>query len=394
MKLIGTPEGRANRTRELCSTEIWEIIGFENAEYGTRIFGTMGSKAELVEAINGESDSRPPAIFTQASTTEMMERCWASWPDAHVNSDAMVTLALQPHEMYGFPTARIPFTMTTEARALGCTINPGTPSDYPVITSRPWLTDGIPSDVPDNLIPASDFLHADGISAVISSAESLSRYEDIFTVVGLCGPFDLLINLLGLESLIMMMLTEPGRYRNWASVAEKYASAYSARVSECSDSVMIIESATTDLISPKEFGKFVEEPLRRVIHAGKHAYTVLHSCGSTIELAKKLAVLGEDALLPQASSDPYGYASEVTGRVRLIGAVDPIGTMLRGETSGVIRSATACADAGFDAIAPECGLSPLTNGTNISALAHYREHNRRIGSLSETSCNFLNRLVQ
>lgn len=334
----------------------------------------MLAKEELVSALNGESDSQPPAVFTQSATVQAMERCGCPWPEAHTDPEMMAVLARQLFEMTGIPTARIPFSIATEAMALGCEVDMGGMSAYPSVRGNPWTVDGTMPDVPDTMIPVDSFLSGEGVSAVVSALEILSSDESLFTVVGVSGPFDLMVNMFGLDSAVMCMLLEPDRFRSWASRIVPYLEAYLRAVDGIADSVLVIESATTDILSPDDYDSFVADNLSRVLHVPRSSMPMLHCCGSTLEMAERLAACGEKVLVPQASGHLYEYVSRIAGRVVLAGAVDPVGTMLSGTPADVVRASRLSADAGFDVVAPECGLSPMTPTANIDALAHYREH--------------------
>ncbi|MBR2255180.1 MAG: hypothetical protein IJ856_05145 [Candidatus Methanomethylophilaceae archaeon] len=93
----------------------------------------MNGKDEIVDAMDGVGDSHPPALFTQTGTVPMMDACGCSWPEANFDADMMVRLALQPSELFGFATARVPFDITAEAERLGCTVNPGTRFSQPSV---------------------------------------------------------------------------------------------------------------------------------------------------------------------------------------------------------------------------------------------------------------------
>ena len=84
----------------------------------------MTSKQEIIDAMNREHEGTPPpALFSQTATFGQMDACGARWPEANFDAEKMMVLALQPSEMFGFATARIPFDITAEAERLGCDVD-------------------------------------------------------------------------------------------------------------------------------------------------------------------------------------------------------------------------------------------------------------------------------
>ena len=100
----------------------------------------MNSKDEIVAAMSREGDDHPPAIFSQSGTVSMMDACGCCWPEANFDIGMMIRLALQPSELFGFATARVPFDITSEAERLGCEILPGRKSSQPAAVRSPYMT--------------------------------------------------------------------------------------------------------------------------------------------------------------------------------------------------------------------------------------------------------------
>lgn len=86
----------------------------------------MSTKDEIMKVFDDKGgDSHPPAIFTQTGTTGQMDACGVFWPEVNFDAEKMATLALQPHEMFGFATARVTYCITVDAEAFGCDIDRG-----------------------------------------------------------------------------------------------------------------------------------------------------------------------------------------------------------------------------------------------------------------------------
>lgn len=335
----------------------------------------MNTKDEIVDAMDGKKrDLPPPAVFTQTGTVQQMEACGCFWPEANFDADKMTTLALQPSELFGFAITRVPFTIDVEARALGCTIEEGTRSSQPAVTGSPYRTGGDLAPVPEDLPPVDEFMKDGWMASVVSAAERLSKREDLFVTASMMGPLSVANFLGGFEEMAMGMILDPDLVEKWVERLVPYQKAYASRLTEVCDNVMIIEEADTNIIPPEMYHRLVAPYLPSVIKdARRESYCTVHSCGNTFDVAESLSGLGEDCLSPESSADRKGYVSKVGGRCRLLGAINPVRTLLQGSQSDMMDAIRASVDAGFDIIGPECGVPPATGNANLELLSHYRE---------------------
>ncbi len=334
----------------------------------------MNLRGEIIDAMDGHmKDLPPPAVFTQTGTVEQMRSCGHYWPEANFDSTGMTELALEPFRAMGFATARIPYSITVEAHALGCEIAPGTVDSQPVVISSPYRTGNDISPVPD-LKDVSDFLSDNWIENIVDSCKTLGKYEDLFISAAMIGPLGLVNYLAGFEEVAMALCMEPETVSEWVSKVSPYQEAYASLLSENCDNVVIIEEADSNLLPPDFFGPLIENHLPRVISKARmESYCTIHSCGDTFSVARRLSDLGEDCLSAEASSDREGYVETVGGNCRLLGAINPVRTLLEGTPKEVLESARQSADAGFDLVGPECGVPPRTSNENLMVLSNYRE---------------------
>ena len=83
----------------------------------------MNIKNNVLKVLSGEeSDITPVLSVTQIAIVEAMEKTDVYWPEAHINSDMMAILGSSLHELADLECARIPFCLTVEAEAMGCTV--------------------------------------------------------------------------------------------------------------------------------------------------------------------------------------------------------------------------------------------------------------------------------
>ncbi|MBO4568814.1 MAG: hypothetical protein J5674_02370 [Candidatus Methanomethylophilaceae archaeon] len=343
----------------------------------------MNAKEELVRIFDDKGgDSHPPAIFTQTGTVGQMASSGASWPEANFVPEKMAALALEASKAFGFATARIPYCITVDASAFGCEIAPGTASSQPSVRGSRYRGDGFFEDVPGDLISPREFLESPRVSAVLDAAGILSRHEDLFLVSGMNGPVACINNLLGIENVLMALMTMPEKVTAWLEAVTPRLNAYSEALSEASDDVMIVEEATSELIPADCFDTVFTPYLPQVIRSAKSSFCTTHSCGDTLEVAERLAGLGMDGISLEASSDPQAYIDMVHGQTLMLGCVNPVGTLLMKGPKDVVAEARRSAEYGFQIVTPECGVPPLTPDGNLFVLAHYREYRFRQSSKS------------
>ncbi len=331
----------------------------------------MNTRDEVIEALKGNrGDTAPPAIFTQTGTVGQMDDCGASWPDANYDLDKMVRLALQPHQMFGFATAKVPFDITVESGRLGAEVFPGTKGSQPSIQGSPFISDDVP-DVPSFMSP-EEFVSGGRCKLVADAADKIRRENaDVFTISGCIDPFSISYLLTGVDNFLMGMLMDPEKCKAWIDAMTPMSVEFVRVLSENSDDVQIIAEASSEIIPPESFDEFVAEPVKKMIAAAK-GFTTVHSCGETSEVLDSLADLGADGLSLETAYDPQGIYDRIAGRTRLLGGIPAVDLLLQGTPQNIINNAKMYSDIGYALITPECGVPPRTPNENMKALSHYR----------------------
>lgn len=333
----------------------------------------MSTRDQIIDAMDGKGDDCPPAaVFTQTGTVSQMDACGSCWPEANFDASKMVELALQAHKRFGFGTIRIPFDITVQAEAFGCSVDKGRKNSQPAVMSSPF-NDGsmeIPP-VPEDFIPVEEFMKNPRIRTMLEATE-LASGHGLFSTAAMTGPLGSANDILGMENVMMALMMGESVVKSWVAALKPHAMAYAEALSSRCDNVLIIEEITTDLIPAEYFESVTAGPLKDVIKSARSdSYCSIHCCGSTIEVADKVSALGEDALSPQASDCMEEYVGLVNGRTRLLGSVNPVDTLLMGTPADVVAQAKKSAEAGFDLITPECGIPPETPDENMLALSEY-----------------------
>ncbi len=333
----------------------------------------MNTKDEIVAAMNREGDTHPPALFSQTGTVPMMHACGCHWPEANFEIGKMMRLALQPSELFGFATARVPFDLTAEAERLGCEIYPGNGYSQPSAVGSPYRAAEYVEEPPE-LMPVEDFLSGGRVAMYVEAARRLSKeHPDLFVTSGMVGPALTAGLLTGMENFMMGSIMCPDRCLRWIERTAPYQYAFAEALSEVSDNVFIITGGSEDIDPMDQFDTFVR-PFHTKLHSHiRESFSTAHSCGDTHRTVEMLASLGETALSVETSWDPQWVFDRVSDKVVLVGGVPPVRCLLQKGPGDVRESARKYAEIGYPVIAPECGVPPMTPNENLRALAHYRE---------------------
>ena len=334
------------------------------------------TRREIEDAFEGQSkgDLPPPAVFTQTGTVGQMEACGARWPEASFDPEGMALLALQMSRRFGFACARVPYCITVEAERLGAELFPGRGDTQPSIRTSPYRRGDLTVPTPpEDIMDPEEFVSGGRCRMVADVADRIRRENrDLFVTAGMIDAPGIASQLLGAENALMGYLLDRDVVVGWSKAMDPYACAYAKALSESADNVTIIGSASLDIFSPEMYHELTEPYLIRQI-SSIDGYSTIHTCGDTRGVVRDLARTGATALSLETSADPEWFIGEVGGRCRMFGAVHPIHTLLMGSPGDVVSQAMRSADAGFDAVTPECGVPPLTPDANLQALAHYRD---------------------
>ena len=332
----------------------------------------MNTKTEIINAIEGrfEGELPPPVLFTQTGTLDLMKRCGASWPEAHRDVDRMVTLALQPSEVFGFATARVPFDVSAEAEAIGCFVNEGTDVIQPTVTGSPWrgyMTVPSLDDIPS----IDDFLSHGRIKTVIEAARRITERKDLFVTSMCLSEAGIATHMMGMENMIMCSVSDEDAVKEMLDKILPYSIAYAEELSRVSDNVMVITSVLTGIMTP-DFIRETAKRDRRIVASIQDSYSTVHNCGDTFDDIEELVAMSPDVISLETSSKPEQYLRKIGKRCRTLGCISPVNVLLPGTPESVKREALRSAELGFDLVGPECGVPPLTPDENLRALAQYR----------------------
>jgi len=335
-------------------------LGGTPSDEGVRGGIHIDADTQLITALHGEAtDFVPVTSVTQTATLEQMKASGAAWPAAHTDPHKLYMLANTFRSLTGIPVIRIPFEITLEAEALGCALNMGKMDKTPYVNEPVGhLPDSVPRD-------------ATSLGRVSVILEALDLIEqkvphDVPVVVGVTGPFTLAGHLAGIENLVKWTRTDPDTVQEYLTLATTFLNDYLESLGTRSvDVVSILEpSASTDMISPSAFKRFVMPMLKELADATETT-KVLHICGDCTPILEYMAQSGYSGLSVESAVSVKKARRIVKESVSLVGNIDPVSVLLQGDHDTVAEATEKAILEGIDVVAPGCGLAPATPTENI-----------------------------
>jgi [methyl-Co(III) methanol-specific corrinoid protein]:coenzyme M methyltransferase len=334
----------------------------------------MTPRERVLAAMRKEKLDRPPvAVFTQSATIGQMEALGVFWPEAHSNPKAMAKLGAGQADVLGFEAVRAPFCLTAEAERMGCRVDPGKQDRTPMLKAHPFKFDPMMSEYDEpNLMAPEEFLKGGRPAAALEGIKLLKEQKgkEYAVVAGNTGPFTLAGHLVSTENLVFGIMMAPEEVTKWIKAVNPICKAYTQALADAgADVVQMSEpSASTDLLSPDMFDEFAGKYVKESLAPVKNAFSVLHICGNTTQILDNMVGTKVSGLSIEEKVDPKEGVKKVNKRVALVGNVGCVNPLLMGTAEDCFKHAKACREAGFDVVAPGCGLSALTKNENLLAL--------------------------
>lgn len=235
----------------------------------------MSPKQRFLSAVKGEPVDRVPVgNVVSIVTVEIMEIADAWFPDAHLNANAMATLAKTGQSVLNYDTVMPVFSVIQEAAALGCEIDWGNTRIMPGVKSHPFAQDA-GFNVPDSWIDAPP------IQAVLDALTTLAESAgDRVAVVGkVMGPWSLSYHMMGVEEFLVSTLLDPDKARYSLEVLKEITVAFAqAQIAAGADVICLADHSTGGMVSPKMYRDMLL-PVHKEITSRIGCPIVLHCCG-------------------------------------------------------------------------------------------------------------------
>jgi [methyl-Co(III) methanol-specific corrinoid protein]:coenzyme M methyltransferase len=328
----------------------------------------------LTRALAREPVDRPPVIcpggMMTMATASAMRRAGRAWPAAHSDARAMAEIVLATRDETGLECLAVPFCMTVEAEALGCTVDMGTATVLPHVAVES-LTD--PARVGD--LPEFDPKRSGRAPVVLDAIERLKNAAgDAPVLGGVLGPVTLAAMVMEAGLFLRLTRRDPAAAEKLIAALEpvvvRFALAQHAAGADC---VTVAEpSATGEVLGGKHFEKLAAPALIRVLRALRDggASPILHICGDLRPILPQVALIARNLDAPLALS----VDAMVSGRdlkaalpeVVRVGNVDAL--LLQREDVATVERVARTAAHDFDILSPACGLVPMTPAENLRAM--------------------------
>jgi len=309
---------------------------------------------------------------TSVATVELMQACGHSFPQAHLQADAMAALAATGHAILGYDTIAPVFSIQQEAAALGCEVDWGRPDRMPEIIGCKCRT------VEDLVLPA-DWLQHPACQVVLQTLILLRRqYPEVALIGKVFGPWTLAYHLFGVQNFLLLTLDDPQAVRTILRRLMPVPIAFArAQLEAGADAITLADHATGDLVSAAMYRELLW-PLHRELAQDIPGPILLHICGNTADRLADIAHTGFaafhfDSRVPAQRAreivDAQGRGEDGRRRIALMGNINNPQTLLRGTPQDVRAEVEECLRQGIEIIAPECAV-PLTTPTeNLKAVA-------------------------
>lgn len=328
----------------------------------------MTPKERVLAALDRKKLDRPPVVcFTQIATVDAMDAVKVYWPDAHTDPRKMAELAAAPNKVWGVECVRLPFCLTVEAEVMGCKVDLGKQDRTPMVKQHAFDESSVPDSLPANAMSMGR------IPAVVEAVKiAKQKYgKDMPIVVGTTGPFTIAGHLVGTENLLLWIITDPEAVVKAIKLATKLEKAYIEALDAAGADVIVMSdpSASTDMLSGEMFDEYAKPYIKEAFSGVKHAKTVLHICGDTTILLDHMIATGVTGLSIEEKVSPEKAVEIVKGRAALVGNVGVVKPLLQGTPEDVKNEATRVKNAGFNLVAPGCGLAARVPLANLQALS-------------------------
>ena len=314
---------------------------------------------------NGRRGKRPPVGNpTSIACHALMDAAGVSFPEAHLNPDAMAALALAGHEVLGFDTVMPEYSVQQEAAALGAEVDWGDRDRMP--DNKNFLY----ADFSDIAIP-EHLLAKPSIKVVLEALSILRRHVGgkVAIVGKVMGPWTLSYHMAGTQNFLLKIgFGETEKVTKMLRQLMPVTIAFArAQFQAGADIVVLADHATGNLVGPYHYQELLL-PVHQELSAQIEGPLILHVCGNCSDRLEYFAESGVDAYHCEWQVDAKMAVERVGTRMSLVGNVNIPQVLFQGTPDDVYRQVRYSIEAGFGIIAPECAIPLATPMENLRAI--------------------------
>ena len=313
----------------------------------------------------GRRGARPPAGNpTSIACHGLMDKVGVSFPEAHLNPNAMAELALAGHEVLGFDTVMPEYSVDQESAALGAQVDWGDRDRMPDVKAFPY------ADFSDVRVPA-DLLEKPSCRVVLDALSILRRHVGgrVAIVGKVMGPWTLSYHMAGTQNFLLAVgMGETDKVRKMLRQLAPVTIAFAnAQFAAGADIVVLADHATRNLVGPHHYEEYLL-PIHQEITAQVGGPIILHVCGNCSDRLELFASTGVDAYHFEWAIDSQEAVKRVGDRISLVGNINNARTLLQGTPEDVYQQARYAIAAGVNIIGPECAIPLSTPLENLRAI--------------------------
>ncbi len=327
----------------------------------------MNQRESILSLLNGQKSSSPAAFSGLIHiTAEGLKREGLVFHEIHKDAQKMAKAAASTFRLTGMPSATLPLDLCLPAEALGAELNYYEAGEY----QFPQVAKGLVNSTKDIIIENIE-IRKKGRVSIACEAIALVKDDignDIVISGMIPGPYTLLLYLCETKSLFIEMKKESAM----VSDALHQLSSFLAQIGNAyhnagADLITIHEmGGSPGFIGPAKFEQFVLPALKELL-AILQKPRVLSVCGNTNMSMPLLDQAGADAISVDQTNDLPASRAMLKDTM-LLGNLDPVATLFRGDQARVREAVLRAKEAGVDAIWPGCDLVPNTPVNNIRAM--------------------------
>ncbi|NQU13321.1 MAG: MtaA/CmuA family methyltransferase [Desulfobacteraceae bacterium] len=318
----------------------------------------------------GRKGERPPVGNpTSIACHGLMDACGVSFPEAHLEPQAMAELALAGHEVIGFDTVMPEYSVDQEAAALGCKMDWGDRDRMPDAKNSPH------EDFSDIEVP-EDFLERPAMRVVLDALSILRRHVggEAAIIGKVMGPWTLSYHMAGTQNFLLQIgMEEKGKVvKMLRQLMSATIASARAQFQAGADVVVLADHATGNLVGSYTYKEYLL-PIHQELTAAIKGPLILHVCGNCMDRLELFADAGFDGYHFEWQVDAKAAVEKIGNRVCMVGNINNPQTLYLGTPEDVHKQVRYAIDAGVDIIGPECAIplaTPLENLKAIVSAAH------------------------
>jgi len=325
-------------------------------------------REKILSLLSGQKVDTVPAFSGLIHVTaDGLEREGLKLHEVHHDAGKMARVAASTFEMTGMPSATLPLDLCSPAEALGSELNfyKDGRLQFPQVKKVIFKST---KEIGEAVISGK---WKDGRMRVTCDAIRLVKVDvgkDIVISGLIPGPYTLLLYICNLTNMVMEMKREPQVVLDALFHLSSFLAEIGKAYREAGADFITIHDmgGSAGFVGPSVYEQFVF-PAEKDLIGKLPKPSILSVCGRMDKVLHLLPQTGADAISIDQTTDAKS-AREALKDILLLGNLDPMETLSKGNEATVAEAVTRAKEAGVDAVWPGCDLVPSTPIQNIKAM--------------------------